>query len=123
MLPQEVMIEKVRELCERDARIVSALMYGSFAIGEGDRFSDIEFYLFFANEAREGLEEEAWVSQIAPLELYYVNEFGNGTAIFENLVRGEFHFEAASNMGLVEAWESAWFPRLSPRCWWTRTAN
>jgi lincosamide nucleotidyltransferase len=112
VLPQEVMIEKVRELCERDGRIVSALMYGSFALGQGDRFSDIEFYLFFANEAREGLEEEAWVSQIAPLELYYVNEFGNGTAIFENLVRGEFHFEAASNMGLVEAWESAWFPSL-----------
>lgn len=33
------------------------------------------------------------MSQIAPLWLYYVNEFGNGTAIFENLVRGEFHFE------------------------------
>jgi len=112
MLPQENMIERVRELCDRDERVVSALMYGSFAIGEGDRFSDIEFYLFFYDEATEGLREEAWVAQIAPLELYYVNEFGNGTAIFENLVRGEFHFEAASNVGLVDAWESAWFPTL-----------
>ena len=88
MLPQEDMIEKVRELSERDKRVVSALMYGSFALGQGDRFSDIEFYLFFADEAWEGLQEEAWVGQIAPLERYYVNEFGNGTAIFENLVRG-----------------------------------
>jgi lincosamide nucleotidyltransferase len=112
MLPQEVMIERVRELCDQDERVVSALMYGSFAIGEGDRFSDIEFYLFFDEEASEGLREEAWVGQIAPLALYYVNEFGNGTAIFENLVRGEFHFEAASNVGLVDAWESAWFPSL-----------
>jgi lincosamide nucleotidyltransferase len=48
MLPQEAMIERVRELCHRDERLVSALMYGSFAIGEGDRFSEIEFYLFFA---------------------------------------------------------------------------
>ena len=110
MLPQEVMIERVRELCHQDERVVSALMYGSFALGEGDRFSDIEFYLFFDDEATEGLREEAWVAQIAPLELYYVNEFGNGTAIFENLVRGEFHFEAASNVGLVDTWESAWFP-------------
>src|SRR5215212_5685733 len=109
MLPQEAMIEKVRQLCHRDERVVSALMYGSFAIGEGDRFSDIEFYLFFEDEAAEGLEEEAWVAQVAPLALYYVNEFGNGTAIFENLVRGEFHFEAASNVGLVDAWENAWF--------------
>jgi lincosamide nucleotidyltransferase B/F len=112
MLPQEVMIERVRELCDQDECVVSALMYGSFALGEGDRFSDIEFYLFFADGASEGLQEEAWVGQIAPLALYYVNEFGNGTAIFENLVRGEFHFEAASNVGLVDAWESAWFPSL-----------
>jgi lincosamide nucleotidyltransferase B/F len=112
MLPQEVMIERVRELCHQDERVVSALMYGSFALGEGDRFSDIEFYLFFADEALGDLREEAWVGRIAPLYLYYVNEFGNGTAIFENLVRGEFHFEAASNVGLVDAWESAWFPSL-----------
>ena len=112
MLPQEVMIERVRELCDQDECVVSALMYGSFALGEGDRFSDIEFYLFFADGASEGLQEEAWVGQIAPLALYYVNEFGNSTAIFENLVRGEFHFEAASNVGLVDAWESAWFPSL-----------
>jgi lincosamide nucleotidyltransferase B/F len=112
MLPQEAMIERVRELCHQDDRVVAALMYGSFALGQGDRFSDIEFYLFFDDEASEGLREEAWVGQIAPLALYYVNEFGNGTAIFENLVRGEFHFEAASNVGLVDAWESAWFPSL-----------
>jgi lincosamide nucleotidyltransferase len=112
MLQQEVMIEKVRELCQRDERAVAALMYGSFALGEGDRFSDIEFYLFFADEALDGLEEESWVGQIAPLELYYVNEFGNGSAIFEDLVRGEFHFEPYSKVDLVDAWESAWFPSL-----------
>jgi lincosamide nucleotidyltransferase B/F len=112
MLPQDAMIERVRELCDQDDRVVAALMYGSFALGEGDQFSDIEFYLFFDDKASEGLQEEAWVAQIAPLALYYVNEFGNGTAIFENLVRGEFHFEAASNVGLVDAWESAWFPSL-----------
>ena len=112
MLPQENMIERVRQISERDESVVSALMYGSFALGEGDRFSDIEFYLFFEDEALGSLGEEAWVGQIAPLDLYYVNEFGNGTAIFENLIRGEFHFEAASNVGLVDTWETAWFPSL-----------
>ena len=112
MLLQEVMIEKVRELCQRDERVVAALMYGSFALGQGDYFSDIEFYLFFDDEAWDGLEEEAWVGQVAPLELYYINEFGNGTAIFANLVRGEFHFEPYSNVRLVDAWETAWFPSL-----------
>ncbi len=112
MLEQEAMIEKVRDLCEGDERVVAALMYGSFALGQGDYFSDIEFYLFFDDEALDTLDEEAWVSQIAPLELYYHNEFGNGTAIFENLARGEFHFEAVSKVGLVDSWESAWFPTL-----------
>jgi lincosamide nucleotidyltransferase len=41
MFRQEVMIEKVRELCEEDERVVAALMYGSFALTQGDRFSDI----------------------------------------------------------------------------------
>jgi lincosamide nucleotidyltransferase len=113
MLQQEAMIERVRELCEHDGRMVAALMYGSFALGQGDRFSDIEFYLFFEEAALQGLDEATWVSQIAPLSLYYVNEFGNSTAIFENLIRGEFHFEAASEVGLVEAWETAWFPSLA----------
>src|SRR5215212_7312695 len=112
MLQQQVMIEKVRELCHGDERVVAALMYGSFAIGQGDRFSDIEFYLFFEDGASEGLGEDEWMGQIAPLELYYVNEFGNGTAIFEDLIRGEFHFETASNMSLVDTWESAWVPSL-----------
>jgi len=112
MLRQETLIGKVREACERDDRLVSALMYGSFALGEGDEFSDIEFYLFFRDDALGGLDEEAWVSQIAPLSLYYVNEFGNGTAVFEGLVRGEFHFERASDRGLIDAWEFAHFPSL-----------
>jgi len=90
MLQQEDMIEEVRQLCLQDERLVATLMYGSFALGQGDRFSDIAFYLFFEDEALETLEEEAWVSQIAPLDLYYVNEYGDGTVIFENLVRGEF---------------------------------
>jgi lincosamide nucleotidyltransferase B/F len=112
VIQQQTMIEKVRELCEEDERVAATLIYGSFALGQGDRFSDIEFYVFFEDEALEGLDEEAWVGQIAPLELYYVNEFGNGTAIFENLIRGEFHFEASSNVRLVDAWQTAWFPSL-----------
>ncbi len=99
MLRQETMIRKVREACEQDDRLVSALMYGSFALGEGDEFSDIEFYLFFRDDSLEGIDEEAWVSQAAPVWLYSVNEFGSGTAIFEGLVRGEFHFERALEMG------------------------
>src|SRR5919199_3608651 len=97
-LPQEEMIKRVRELCQEEDRLVAAMMYGSFAQGEGDEFSDIEFILFFEDEALEGLDQREWVSRISPVGLYFVNEYGNGTAIFENLVRGEFHFECASDI-------------------------
>lgn len=43
---QQKMIERFKEACHEDARIIAALMFGSFAIGEGDEFSDIEFAVF-----------------------------------------------------------------------------
>ena len=112
MLQQEIMIERLREVCERDGRLVAALMYGSFALGQGDEYSDIEFYLFFSDEALGDVNQEAWLAQVSPVALYYVNEFGNGAAIFDNLVRGEFHFERASDVGLVDAWETAYLPSI-----------
>lgn len=108
------MIERVRDLCRRDERLVGALMYGSFAQEEGDEFSDIEFVLFLEDHALPQVDQEEWVSQIAPVELYFVNEFGNGTAIFDNLIRGEFHFDRASDILKVnESWKDTdWLPSL-----------
>jgi predicted nucleotidyltransferase len=45
MLQQEAMIERTRRICREDERLAAAMMYGSFAQGEGDGFSDIEFIL------------------------------------------------------------------------------
>ncbi|HVF98542.1 MAG TPA: nucleotidyltransferase domain-containing protein [Chloroflexia bacterium] len=113
MIEQREMIERVRQICREDPRLVAALMYGSFTRGEGDAYSDIEFVLFFRDEEIGEVDQLEWVRQIAPVEMYFVNEFGNGTAIFSNLVRGEFHFDKASDMRLVQGWkDSAWFPSL-----------
>jgi lincosamide nucleotidyltransferase len=115
MLQQEAMIEQTRRVCREDERLVAAMMYGSFAQGEGDGFSDIEFILFFRDEDLESVDQEEWVSRISPLGLYFVNEYGNGTAIFDNLVRGEFHFDSASDIERVvgESMRDAdWLPSL-----------
>jgi len=115
MLQQEVMIGRTRRVCQEDERLVAAMMYGSFAQGEGDGFSDIEFILFFEDEKLDDLDQEEWVSRISPVRLYFVNEYGNGTAIFENLVRGEFHFDRASDIERVvgESMRDAdWLPSL-----------
>ncbi|HET8626361.1 MAG TPA: nucleotidyltransferase domain-containing protein [Thermomicrobiales bacterium] len=114
MLPQETLIARVREVCRADDRLVAAMMYGSFARGEGDAFSDVEFILFFADDLLPALDQRAWVAQIAPVALNFVNEFGIGTAIFDTFIRGEFHFDRASDIAKVdESWRSTdWFPSL-----------
>ena len=115
MPQQEAMIERVRRVCREDERLSAAMMYGSFAQGGGDEFSDIEFILFFRDEELGSVDQEEWVSRISPVELYFVNEYGNGTAIFDNLVRGEFHFDGASEIEEIvgEAMrDTDWLPSL-----------
>jgi lincosamide nucleotidyltransferase B/F len=110
MLVQQQMIERVRRLCQEDERLVAAAMYGSFAVGEGDAYSDVEFALFFRDECLAGVGRSAWVGQIAPVEAFFADDFGHCTAIFANLVRGEFHFEPASALPKVDTWQgSAYF--------------
>lgn len=119
------MIERVRRLCHGDGRLMAAMMYGSFAQGEGDEFSDVEVILFFKDEALEELDPRDWICQIAPVELYFVNEFGIGTAIFENLGRGEFHFDKASDIRKInESWnETDWSPSLDDTLLLDRTGE
>jgi len=124
MLAQEAMIERVRQLCQQDERLVCALQYGSFARLEGDVYSDIEFALFFEDDALAALDQQAWVSQIAPVELYFADDFGHHTAIFGNLIRGEFHFNACSAMHELEKWRGYdWFPSTAATLLLDRTGE
>jgi lincosamide nucleotidyltransferase len=106
MLRQELLIARVRALCERDPRVVSALMYGSFARGEGDEHSDIEFYLFLAAAHLADFDREAWLREVAPLDACFENEYGTTVVFFEGLLRGEFHFEDAATVDRVRDWRS-----------------
>jgi lincosamide nucleotidyltransferase len=111
MLLQLQMIEQTRNLCQQDTRLMAALQYGSFALGEGDQFSDIEFAFFFADDALSTIDPAAWIAQIAPVALFFLDDVGHHTAIFTNLIRGEFHFNAASAIPTVAQWRgNAWFP-------------
>ncbi len=103
-IPQEALIERVRSLCLSDRRLDAALTYGSFVSGEGDRFSDIEFWLFFTDDTLANVNSRSWCERIAPVSLMVLNEFGTQVAIFKNLVRGEFHFAAASEIDGVRTW-------------------
>ena len=106
-LPQQDLIDRLRQICREDARLEAAMLYGSFAQGEADLFSDIDTVLFFADASLESVDQRAWIAQIAPVALYYHNAHGIGVAIFESLVRAEFHFYPAEKIPIVETWKGA----------------
>jgi lincosamide nucleotidyltransferase len=75
-LAQEQMIARMRSLCEQDSRIVAAVLYGSFALGEGDAFSDIEAVFFLPDGQLAALDQCAWLRQIEPVHVYFADDFG-----------------------------------------------
>lgn len=87
VLPQERLIARVRQLCAADPRLDAALMYGSFAQGTADEFSDIEFWLFFASDPGPPGE---WIARIAPPTHLVLNEFGAQVA-FDALAHAQRH--------------------------------
>lgn len=101
---QHDLISRVREICRADQGVRAALMYGSFAAGEGDEHSDVEFWLFLDPAARAALDPAAWCARVAPVHLLVRNEFGTHVAFFPGPVRGEFHFATTGDIGSVGHW-------------------
>lgn len=99
---QQEMINKVRQLASETEDISAVLMYGSFMIGEGDEYSDIEFYIFLRDVNE--FDKLQWVEKIAPVDLFFTNEFGTDVAVFSNLIRGEFHFQPLAEINVVRSW-------------------
>lgn len=113
MLAHDQLIDRLEQICVEDEFLLAAMHYGSYTRGESDQYSDLDIMLFFNDAALDNINQRAWLNQIAPVELFYVNEFGNSTAIFDNLVRGEFHFDPASKMADLEQYRNrVRFPTL-----------
>ena len=102
VLEQERLIARVREACASDPNLMAALTYGSFAQGQADEWSDIEFWLFFDDPTV--VDPVAWCDGIAPTLLVVENEFGAHVAIFGTLVRGEFHIASVAAIETVAGW-------------------
>lgn len=113
-MQQQTMIARFQEACHADERIGAALMFGSFASGEGDRFSDIEFAIFIRDECFLGFDQYLWLDAVSSVAAYFPDDFGHHTALFQNGVRGEFHFMRESEVSTVAQWQGyGWFPSLA----------
>ena len=110
---QQEMIERLRAVAEHDGRIVAVLMYGSFATGEADLFSDIEFAVFLGDEDFAAFDRHSWLEAVSPVAAFFADDFGHETALFSNTIRGEFHFLRRSDLPVVATWqEHGWLPSL-----------
>lgn len=109
-LPQIALLRRLRQRCQEDEQVIAALLYGSFTSNEADKYSDIECVLFFDASLLEIVDKAEWVRGIAPLYLFFEDDFGHYTAIFEGLVRGEFHFERADKISEIVHWRgNVWY--------------
>lgn len=102
-MTQLQMINKTKSIAQQDENVSAVFMYGSFTKNEGDKYSDIEFYIFL--KTKENFSAEKWVNQIHPVALYFTNEYGSEVAIFENMIRGEFHFLKTDEIKIIKSWE------------------
>ena len=110
---QKKMIERFSGVLRKDERIVAALMFGSFAIGEGDVFSDIEFAVFIKDNSFKNFDQRSLLNVVSPVAAYFPDDFGHFTALFENGIRGEFHFLRESAIPIISTWQGhGWFPSL-----------
>lgn len=105
MLRQEKLIQLVREKCETSPGVSAGMMYGSFTKGEGDQYSDVEFYIFLKNEELKQFDSAQWISDIAPYDLHFFNEYGTEVVVFSDLIRGEFHFLPQSEIGIIRTFK------------------
>lgn len=111
MLKQKQLIAKVKQLVELDEKVSACMMYGSFTKGEGDQYSDIEFYVFLKDDMVSTFDSAKWLYEVAPYSLLYQNEYGTEVVIFENLIRGEFHFLSEKEMNIIPSFkESGYIP-------------
>ncbi|MET9798087.1 hypothetical protein [Nocardiopsis alba] len=59
-------IARLREIAEAEPRLEGVLLYGSWTQGEADEYSDIEAYLYVADEHAASFDGTEFVSRLAP---------------------------------------------------------
>ncbi|MGW8376494.1 nucleotidyltransferase domain-containing protein [Streptomyces sp. ODS28] len=101
-----------------EPRIDGVLLYGSWTVGEADAYSDIEAYVFLRDDSFPGgdglpggdgardFDGTEFLRRLGELRLAYTNMFGTLAVVFDDLMRGEFHFEPAGpGIEKVASWE------------------
>ncbi|NEE33827.1 nucleotidyltransferase domain-containing protein, partial [Streptomyces sp. SID7982] len=89
-------VARLRQAAHAEPRLEGVLLYGSWTTGEADAHSDIEAYLFVDDGHAGTFDGPGFLRALGPLALAHTNQFGVLAVVFDDdLMRGEFHLEAA----------------------------
>ncbi|MHB0998548.1 MAG: nucleotidyltransferase domain-containing protein [Armatimonadota bacterium] len=114
MLPQEILINRTREVCLEDDRVVAAMIHGSTAFGQNDKYSDIDLNVYLKDGALGTFDRVEWLNRIAPVIWSMQHEFGLFGVVFEGLIRADVNFRERSVMEQTISYtcSNAMFPVL-----------
>jgi len=74
---QQAVLQRFVAACEKDARVVSAFLGGSFAAGTADEWSDLDIYLITTDESYEEFlhSREAFIRRLGEGEPVFLEDF------------------------------------------------
>ncbi|MGW0228938.1 hypothetical protein ACWDWO_11545 [Actinopolymorpha singaporensis] len=110
---QDALDAAYRAAFTADERVRAALTYGSRPAGLGDAWSDVEYWVFVADEqsAADHLEHPPkWLCEVGDPALLVRNEFGAWVAVHAGLVRVEVHAWPAADVDVVRGWPARGAP-------------
>lgn len=96
--------QRLRQAILSDARVACALAYGSLTQGTGDRYSDLEYYLFVPEALTPRFEPEAFLARLTPVRHAVINDFGTPNFITDDLLRIELHVEPLERLSDILSW-------------------
>jgi len=88
--PQRALLDRIRTHAEASPEVVGLLLFGSFAAGTEDEYSDLDIGLYIDDVAFATFDLCRWLKPIADVAGIYVDQHCS-TVIFADLIRAEIH--------------------------------
>jgi lincosamide nucleotidyltransferase len=99
-LPQRRLLDRIVARAEASPEILGLLLFGSFACGTEDRYSDLDLGLYVDDTAFPDFDLRRWLEPVAPVAAVHVDPYCS-TVIFADLLRAEVHLGTPS---AADAW-------------------
>ena len=99
-LPQRMLLDQIVRQAERSPEVLGLLLFGSFACGTEDVYSDLDIGLYVDEAAFATFDLRRWLKPVADVAAIYTDPYCS-MVIFADLTRAEVHLGTPA---AAEAW-------------------